>query len=303
MAILAVAAGLLANCDGAGGLTKEEFIEAANAICGRANQEFDELFETGFPTSPESVQEFVENVVPIVEREVDELQALDPPDNDADQIEEILGTGQRGVDDLRNASESPEASAEIFGEEGGENVAQFQERMVAYGAERCEFGEEAEEEEVIGPDPATFSPEKRAYIAEADAICQVANDAISPAEEAIFGEEAAALPTLEEWATFLEVVISANEEAQELLDALEPPAEDAEQVEAIFDRFRGLLEDARAARDAAAAGDQEAFDAAIGEVFPQFEEIDRQAREYGFQVCGVEEEEGNGEEEGGEPEE
>lgn len=299
-----------AACDGDDdALTKEDWIRAANAICGDANEAFNALFEEGFPTTPERSQEFVADVVPIVEDEVNELQELEAPEDDADTIDDALARGEAAVDDLREASESPDAAGAIFQEEGGENLVAFEDGLVEFGAERCELGEEegdGEEGEVEEPDPSTFSAEKRAFIEEADAICQAANDVISPAEDEAFGE---GTPTLEEWEEFLTLVIETNAPAQAQLEALEPPAEDAEAAEAIFRRFASLLDDVTVARDAAAEGDQEAFDQAFGDLIPQFEEIDRQARQYGFQVCGVEEDDeeddGGGEdgEGGGGPEE
>lgn len=292
-------------------LTKEDWIRAANAICGEAGEAFNALFEEGFPTTEERAQTFVADVVPILEEEVNDLQNLEAPEDEADAetIDDALARGEAAVDDLREASESPGDSAAIFQAEGGENLVAFEDGLVEFGAQRCDLDDEegdGEEGEVEAPDPSTFSAEKVAFIEEADAICQAANDVINPAEDELFGEEGSDFPTLEEWEEFLTLVIETNAPAQAQLEALEPPAEDAEQAEAIFERFASLLDDLTVARDAAADGDQEAFDEAIGNVFPQFEEIDRQARQYGFQVCGLEEDDGggdDGEEDGGEPEE
>lgn len=133
------------------GLSKAEWIEAAEAICADANDAFEALFEEGPPATPEATQRFVEDVVPILERRVSELRDLEAPEGDAEEIAEMLDRGEQGVDDVREASQSPEASVEIFNAEGGEDNRAFDESLAAYGAEACEEDEGEEEEEAAPP--------------------------------------------------------------------------------------------------------------------------------------------------------
>lgn len=286
-ALVAVVAVVGAACDDAKtGLTKEDWIKAAAAICKTGTEDFNALFETDFPTTPEKTAGFFEKATPIFERQMNDLRELEAPEADADAIDKALDAGDRAVADFDAASTDPEKAGEIFGAQGGENITAFEEGLTEVGVPECAQDEAEEEEEEDLPDPATFSPEKKAFVEAADAICQAADDKISPAEDQYLESFP---PPLDGWVGFLEVAVPALRDQLEQLGALEPPAEDREAIEALLTRGSGVADVLEEALAAAKAGDQERFDEITQPLFSgEFDDFDRAFREYGFQVCGSE---------------
>lgn len=276
-------------CDNeADALTKEEWTKAADAICKTADDGFEKLFETDFPTTPEKTADFFKKATPVVETEMADLRDLEPPDDIADDVDKALDLGDKGVEDFKAAETDADKATELFGSEGGENLTAWGNAFEDLGAAGCnaEEGDEEGEGEENLPDPSTFSAEKKAYIEAADPTCEEEQAVRFPAENEAFETFP---PPIETWATFLEVVVAAQEEWLAAFEAIEPPAEDAETIADIVSKVRDRLDATKELKAAADAGDQDALDAALQPLIGGgFEEADNAMRAYGFQVCGAE---------------
>ena len=84
---LAAALSLIAMqaCDG--GLSKEEFIEAADEICEKADERSQDLEA---PTNPQALRVFVERAEQITRRLVEDLRELEPPEDDRDTVDRMI---------------------------------------------------------------------------------------------------------------------------------------------------------------------------------------------------------------------
>jgi hypothetical protein len=285
-ALLVLAAVMLvgAACgDDDEGLTKSQYVSKGNAICKTSDDAFNRLFETDFPSIPEKVPAFFEKAVPIVEKEVDDMRALDPPEADEETIEAMLALGEKSVTDFEKATKDSEFGVELFTQEGGENSREFHKKAVAYGMGEC--GEDDEGESTPKLDPATFSPEKRAYVDKADAICKKADAKSDPVEESMF---ASFPPALQQWAKGLPQLVAIVRTEVAEFEALAPPAADKATIAAIIAQEKDTLDKLDRGARLAVAGDADGFAEAVGPIFGTFEEIDGKLKAYGFQFCGSE---------------
>jgi hypothetical protein len=120
---------------------------------------------------------------------------------------------------------------------------------------------------------------KEEYIAAADAICEEAN-----AAQDELGE-----PTTE--AEFLELVpqnIAIAEDQMDKLEALVPPAADAETLNGAFKLLRQQIDLIQQYVDAIEAGDTATADDLSGQIDAIQAEADQVAIDYGMKVCGAE---------------
>lgn len=89
-AILVAAAGAtsvaLAACGG-GGVSREEFLARADAICAQADAEIAAL---GQPTTVDGAVETIDRLREISERQLAELRALETPDADREKLDEMF---------------------------------------------------------------------------------------------------------------------------------------------------------------------------------------------------------------------
>jgi len=147
IAVLVALAALVAGCGGSDDttdetvtLTKAEFIKQGDAICKEANEENEteaEEFaeENDFKlekASKEQLEEAVAEVlVPSLNKQVEELDALGAPEGDEEQVEEIIVS----LEDV--AAEVEDDSSLVFEEKTLEKPSQL---ANAYGFEVC--GEE-----------------------------------------------------------------------------------------------------------------------------------------------------------------
>ena len=102
----ALALTLAAGCGDDGGpseesLTKAEFIEQADAICAAGNKELNSLepeFAAG-KNPAEIVDSFVsEELVPVLQAEHDDIEALGAPEGDEAEVENLLASLQEAID-------------------------------------------------------------------------------------------------------------------------------------------------------------------------------------------------------------
>lgn len=96
------------------GPSKADYIKEADAICARSNQETDAIFEEAVENprkpKPDEAQAAIEQAVPVLDKDIKELKALEPPKDDKDQVAAIWSALEEGVTTLEEASADPEAS-------------------------------------------------------------------------------------------------------------------------------------------------------------------------------------------------
>lgn len=265
-------------------LTKAQFVTRVNAACKPFQDKTAELFDTGFPTSKAKVQPFLEKLTPNVEGQVEAIKAVDAPKGHEDAVAGIVKAGEATVADFKKATDDQAAATKLFDEEGGENAKEFSEKAKAFGLNEC-VDEEDEEDEQPLLDPSTFSPEKQAYVAKADAICKAANDKLTAVEEATFESFP---PPLEKWAVFLPAVVEVYGPALTELKAIPVPAGDEATLSRLYNDLEAQLKQFGEAAELAKAGNQADFDEVIQRAFVDSDETDAAQRAYGFQVCGSE---------------
>jgi vacuolar-type H+-ATPase subunit H len=81
---------LAAGCGGDGGnggLTAEEFRQQADAICAEFEDKLDAVEQ---PSSPEDIERFVDEAVPIIEEGTQRLSELDPPEEFRDEWTRVV---------------------------------------------------------------------------------------------------------------------------------------------------------------------------------------------------------------------
>ncbi|MBM3667300.1 MAG: hypothetical protein FJW90_07445 [Actinobacteria bacterium] len=111
--LLVSAALLAAGCgeDGDGGgegggeeLSKEEFVAQADEICAEGDAKIDEGGKAFAGTTGGKVEELVGTVVaPGYRDQIAQLRELEPPADEADEVEEWLDTFEQGVDELADS--------------------------------------------------------------------------------------------------------------------------------------------------------------------------------------------------------
>jgi hypothetical protein len=108
-AALAVLCGIaaLAACGGGDDrLSQEELVFQADAICGEYEGKLDALDE---PQSLEDVEALANEAMPIIEKGVDELEQLEPPEDLEDAYDRWIALSRESVaaiDDLKEAAAS-----------------------------------------------------------------------------------------------------------------------------------------------------------------------------------------------------
>lgn len=271
--------------------TKAQFVTQVNAACKPFQEKTAELFETGFPTSEAKVQPFLEKLTPNVEGQVESIKAVDAPKGDEDAVAAIVKAGEASVADLKKATGDQAAATKLFDAEGGENLEDFTGKAKAFGLNDC-VDEEDEEDEQPLLDPSTFSSDKQAYVAKADAICKAADDKLAAAEDATFESFP---PPLEKWAVFLPAIVEVYGPVLTELKAIPVPAGDEATLSRLYTDLGAVLAQFAEAGELAKAGNQAEFDEVIQRAFAESDETDAAQRAYGFQVCGSEDE-GEGDE-------
>jgi hypothetical protein len=105
---------LLATACGGGSdarLSKEEFQSQANAICAKYQKQLGELKS---PTSLEEIPDFVDQALAILNKEVDEFSALNPPEELQSQFDQLIAASDKtkaAADDLSEAAKSGDQAA------------------------------------------------------------------------------------------------------------------------------------------------------------------------------------------------
>ncbi|HWO83525.1 MAG TPA: hypothetical protein VNM38_07030 [Solirubrobacterales bacterium] len=119
LAALAASSALIVGCGSGGGttessgpLTKAEFIKQGDAICkkgnGESKAEVEEFAdEKGFdlenPSKRQSEEVVTEVLVPNLERQAEELAALEPPKGDTKEVNAIIASLEKVIAELKKA--------------------------------------------------------------------------------------------------------------------------------------------------------------------------------------------------------
>ncbi len=97
-------------------LSKEEFIQQADAICKAGNQATNQaandLFTGGQPTQEQVNQFATDTLVPAIQGEIDQIGALTPPAGDEDEVQAILTAVSGALDKVKADPTSLFASAD-----------------------------------------------------------------------------------------------------------------------------------------------------------------------------------------------
>jgi hypothetical protein len=132
------ALGLVACSDGA--MSKEEYVEQANEICSEAEGRLGEID----PQSMEELREQVQEVEDTGREVLADLRELEPPEGDADRIDEMLGSFEGVLDRIPDILEAAEAEdleeLEQITTDVQEDVTNFQEIAREYGLDECAEG-------------------------------------------------------------------------------------------------------------------------------------------------------------------
>jgi hypothetical protein len=114
--ILTAAVATIASsaCGGDGQLSQAEFRERGNEICARFDKQIDEL---PLPAAPEDIPAYVEKAAPLVEDELAELKALDPPEEDQETLDQMIAEEEKVLAAGRSLSDAAEEDDDIALEE------------------------------------------------------------------------------------------------------------------------------------------------------------------------------------------
>jgi len=123
-----------------GPLSKEEWITKADAICKQGDQEIDQEAQQVFggdqqPSQEEQEQFVTETALPNTQEQIDQIEALPPPEGDEDQVNAILDAAQSGIDETK-------ADPSLLREGGGgaDPFAEANKLAADYGLKVCGQG-------------------------------------------------------------------------------------------------------------------------------------------------------------------
>jgi len=107
-------------------ITKSEFLAQGNAICKKGNQEIDSDFESFAKkhdlkqndglTDAEATEASEEILIPNVQKQVDQIRALGPPEGQEAQVDAILSAAQKGIDELEKDPTAIQGNNDPFAE-------------------------------------------------------------------------------------------------------------------------------------------------------------------------------------------
>jgi hypothetical protein len=134
VALSLLVVGCIGGDDGGDDVTKEEFIEAADAICADYTEQIDAVTaDLPADTSIEAAAEvLVDDALPLLRAQIDELRELDLPADDADELEQLWDDLDAETDRLEAALEDDPESALVEDTFVDENA--FAEE---YGMQEC----------------------------------------------------------------------------------------------------------------------------------------------------------------------
>ena len=103
---------LAAGCGGSNArLSKADFQSQANAVCAKYQKQLDAL---ATPTTLDEVPDFVDKALEILNKEIDEIGNLNPPEELQSQFDQMLAESNKtkqAADDLSAAAKSGDQAA------------------------------------------------------------------------------------------------------------------------------------------------------------------------------------------------
>ena len=140
-AVLAGALVLLATACGGGGsarLSQAEFQSQANAICAKYQKQLNEL---GTPSSLDEIPDLVDKALVILNKEIDEIAALNPPEELQGDFDKMIAASNKtkaAADDLSSAAKaSDQAAVQKALEEGNAASAEADQLAGNLGLDSC----------------------------------------------------------------------------------------------------------------------------------------------------------------------
>jgi hypothetical protein len=134
LAVLVLGAG----CGGDEGLSREEFVSEAEAICDEFDQRVNEVDE---PKSPADVERYVNEVRPVVENGLNELRELQPPEEFQERWDVLMARNDEGLealDDLAQAgANGDEARVQEISEDAARRDEESDRIALELGLEKC----------------------------------------------------------------------------------------------------------------------------------------------------------------------
>jgi hypothetical protein len=134
LAVLVLGAG----CGGDEGLSREEFVSEAEAICDEFDQRVNEVDE---PESPADVERYVNEVRPVVENGLNELRELQPPEEFQERWDVLMARNDEGLealDDLAQAgANGDEARVQEISEDAARRDEESDRIALELGLEKC----------------------------------------------------------------------------------------------------------------------------------------------------------------------
>ncbi len=265
---------------------KASFIAEGERLCSELKSRLDTIFLDFAPTLPHRAAAYSQ-VVPLGREFAQRFAALQPPEDDRARIEASLRDYNRGLDQLDEGVRAAQAGE--LGRSNGAFDAAFQsfarsdDVLRSYGFTVCAEAKTTRGVATLSEaDRQALRQERRAYIDQADAVCREGNRRLKPLEDQAFSR---GIPDLQTWRTFLSSAIPIFDDVLKRVRGLAPPPGDEARVAGMLDEFDRALATARRASDAAAAGDQKAFDAALDEATTFAKRGDDQSKRYGFRDC------------------
>jgi hypothetical protein len=122
------------------GKSKDDYVKEANAVCAKSNAEIEQVSTDAFedpqkPTSAEA-QAYLAELVPILRQQQLDLEKIEKPKDDEDEIEDILKAADTGITALAAGSKNEdEALAVVIA--GDETFAEANKLATAYGLDEC----------------------------------------------------------------------------------------------------------------------------------------------------------------------
>jgi hypothetical protein len=96
------------------GPSKADYIEKADAICKRSDTETNAIFEAAFEDpqdpQPDEAQAALEEALPVVKKDLQELKDLEAPEDDKTETDAIWTAIDAGIKTLEEASADPDAA-------------------------------------------------------------------------------------------------------------------------------------------------------------------------------------------------
>jgi hypothetical protein len=134
---------LAAGCGGGGGgrLSKDDFQSQANAICAKYQKQIDAI---GAPSSLDEIPDLISQILPILNKEIDEISALDPPEELQSDFDKMLAATDRtkaAADDLSEAAKAgDQAAVQKALEEGNAASKEADDLAANLGLQDCNTG-------------------------------------------------------------------------------------------------------------------------------------------------------------------